>query len=504
MTGERVPDNDHVAGWVDFHSSKNPESPAVLSPSGQALTYAQLSAALCRTAAFYGSNGLGPRSMVAVIVPGGWTQAISVLATLSGAVCLPLNPQTTAAELAPLVAELGIEAIVATAPILERFAGDDAFTGLLRIDVDRDLVPLWLAEEKGSVEPLAPEAVELSRLCLLLGTSGTTSRPKYIRYTVAQLTAFARDMSERLGLRSDDRCLSMMPFYHSHGLLVAFLAGVAAGGSIVCQDGMFIPGKFLRDLGDWEATWYTAVPTIQRLIVETKGPDVPAQRLRFIRSASSALGDALRDDLARKFQVPVIETYGLSEVLGWLSMAGPGDETLRPGSVGRACSLEMVILGEGDQELPPGETGEIAVPRDRFLRYWGQDDQPDGRWFRTGDLGYLDADRFLFLTGREKEMINRGGEKVAPQEVEDVILAQPEVLEAVVFPVAHPVLQEEVAAAVVYRDGSHLSQEELSARLRPLLSAHKLPKNITILDELPRSAIGKYQRRKIAALLAPP
>ena len=351
-------------------------------------------------------------------------------------------------------------------------------------------------------------------VALVLHTSGTTSRPKRVPLTHANQLTSARAIGETLRLGPDDRCLNLMPLFHIHGLVAGLLAPIVSAGSVVCPDRPDADA-FLGDLKQWEPTWYSAVPTIHQTIlsrVRAAGGLGGRHTLRLIRSSSAALPPSLMMGLEETFGVPVIESYGMTEAAHQMASNPLPPRPRKPGSVGPAAGPEVAILGPAGDLLPPEVVGEVVIRGPSVTRgYEGATDNATawvGGWFRTGDQGRLDADGYLFLTGRLKELINRGGEKIAPREVDEVLLAFEGVAEAVAFAVPHPTLGEDVAAAVVPQPGARLTEEALRLHAFGRLPAFKVPGRILLVGALPKGATGKLQRtgladRPAAALSAP-
>ena len=305
----------------------------------------------------------------------------------------------------------------------------------------------------------------------------------------------------RRELETRDRLLSVLPLFHGHGLISGVLATLASGSSVVCTPG-FDAGAFYDLLKEFRPTWYTAVPAIHRAVLSAAdGHKHTAKRssLRLIRSASSTLPPKVVRELEALFGVPVIDTFGMTEAATQIAANPLGRR--KPGSVGQSTGVEIAILDGEGQRLSSGERGEIALRGPTITRGYDNDvaaTQSAFRngWFRTGDLGYLDAEGYLFIVGRMKEIINRGGQKVAPAEVEEVLLSHPDVVEAAVFSVPHRQLGEDVAAAVVLRQDAKVSAQKLRDFARERLARFKVPGLIRIVPEIPKGAGGKIKRRR--------
>jgi oxalate---CoA ligase len=361
----------------------------------------------------------------------------------------------------------------------------------------------------------APAATDLA---LLLQTSGTTSRPKVVPLSHANLLASARSVAEVLALGPGDRSLAAMPLFHIHGIVASLLAPLVAGGSVICCRSN-APHALLAAMESLEPSWLSAVPTLlQGLLAELDrtNQSTPAHRLRFLRSSSSPLPPPVLERLEAVFGIPVIEAYGMTEAAHQICsnrLPGSGHDR-QPGSVGAAAGPEVVVLGPDRRQLPGGECGEVAIRGGNVTAgYEAADhsgwvrDASGEAWFLTGDEGLLDGQGKLTLTGRLKEMINRGGEKVIPRRVDEVLLGHPAVEQALAFAVPHPTLGEDLAAAVVLRAGAAANEQELRGLAFSQLAPHEVPSRIVLLETLPRGATGKLQRiglaEKLGAILFP-
>jgi acyl-CoA synthetase (AMP-forming)/AMP-acid ligase II len=299
-----------------------------------------------------------------------------------------------------------------------------------------------------------------------------------------------------------------MPLFHIHGLVGALLSSLSAGASVHCPPG-FNALKFFGWLDQVEATWYTAVPTMHQTILARadRNADVLARRkLRFIRSSSASLPPQVMKQLEDTFGCPVIESYGMTEAAHQMASNPLPPRPRKPGSVGIAAGPEVGIMGPDGGLLPRGGIGEIVIRGENVTAGYANNPKAneeaftDG-WFRTGDQGVLDADGYLSLTGRLKEIINRGGEKVAPREVDDVLMDHPAVAQVVTFAMPHDKLGEEVAAAIVLREGKSATEQELRSFAATRLADFKVPRKIVFLPEIPKGATGKLQRIGLAQRL---
>jgi acyl-CoA synthetase (AMP-forming)/AMP-acid ligase II len=364
---------------------------------------------------------------------------------------------------------------------------DIAGTGL-SIDLD---VP-------ANVRPSRDGVLDADDEALVLHTSGTTSRPKIVPLRQRNLTTSARNIATHLRLTPDDRSLTVMPLFHIHGIMAGLLAPLSAGASVVCTPG-FDAFKFHRWIDDLQPTYYTAVPTMHQMVLARAPKDPRATTLRFVRSSSASLPAPVLERLTELFNVPVVEAYGMTEASHQMTCNPLPPGAQKVGSVGQATGIEVAILDAAGNLVPAGQRGEVSIRGATVVD--GYENNPEANataytngWFRTGDEGVLDAEGYLFLTGRLKEQINRGGEKISPLEVDDALLRHPSVAEAVTFGIPHAKLGEEVGAVVVLTHGQALTESELRRFAGQQLAAFKVPTSILFVDEIPKGATGKVQR----------
>jgi acyl-CoA synthetase (AMP-forming)/AMP-acid ligase II/acyl carrier protein len=491
------------------HARTAPDGNAILGSRLPPITYGALWASANDTLHRLRSVGVGRSDRVAVILPDGPESAVAMIAVASGAVCVPLNPGFTADECQHYFAELRVAALV-TRPDMESDGLRVAHT--LGIPV----IDLWTGPNGAvgafSILDLATRHIVESEFAssaddaFILLTSGSTSRPKMVPLTHASVCLSAYNVGTAVALGPGDRLLSVLPLFHGHGLISGVLGALAAGSSVVCTPG-FDAEAFFGWLTEFRPTWYTAVPAIHRAVLSAaEGHEDSARRssLRLIRSASSTLPPKVLSGLEAVFGVPVIDTYGMTEAATQIAANPLGRR--KPGSVGQSAGAEIAILDGEGRSLPSGERGEIALRGPTITRGYDNDAAATGSafrdgWFRTGDLGYLDADGYLFIVGRIKDVIDRGGQKVAPAEVEEGLLSHPDVVEAAVFSVPHSRLGSDVAAAVVLRPHAKVSAQKLRDFARERLASFKVPGLIRIVREIPKGAGGKIKRGELAAAL---
>jgi acyl-CoA synthetase (AMP-forming)/AMP-acid ligase II len=454
--------------------------------------------------------GIGRNDRVAIMLPNGPEMAAAFLAIGSGATAAPLNPAYRGDEFEFYMSDLNARALVAEAgsssPALEAAKKLGIAVLTLTPEPARGAGAFSLS---GATRGAAarPGRAGAEDVALILHTSGTTSRPKIVPLSQANVTKSADNIATSLAFTAADRGLNIMPLFHIHGLIAGLLAPLSRGGSVFCTPG-FNALKFFAAMEESKPTWYTAVPTMHQAILTRAGGNreiIARHPLRFIRSSSSSLPPQVIAELEAVFHAPVIEAYGMTEASHQMA-SNPLDGVRKPGSVGLAAGPEVAIMDADGRLLRRGEIGEIVIRGENVTA--GYENNPaanaeafvDG-WFRTGDQGVIDADGYVSLTGRLKEIINRGGEKISPREVDEALMDHPAVLQVVTFAMPHEKLGEDVAAAVVLREGASATEQELRAFLAQRIAAYKTPKKILLLDEIPKGATGKLQRIGLAQKL---
>jgi oxalate---CoA ligase len=483
---------------------------AVSAPGRAPMTYAALAVQVERTMEALARAGVGRGDAVATAVPNGPEALVATIGIATAAAVAPLNPSYTEPELDFYLSDLSARVVV-----LHADAGDAAVSAarrfgvpvlVLRPDVAGPAGTFDLVPAGGGLNSARTDAaVRPADVALLLHTSGTTARPKLVPLTRAQLRRSASNIATALGLTPDDICLNVMPLFHVHGLIGAALSSLGAGASVCCTPG-FNALRFSTWLAEMEATWYTAVPTMhQAVLARDRGPRRKAH-LRMIRSCSSPLPESVATALESTFGVPVLNAYGMTEATHQVACTPLAPGGRKPGSVGVPTGPEVAVLGDDGRLQPTGGRGEIVLRGDTIM---GGYEQPDGAnasafaggWLRTGDEGVVDADGHLTLTGRLKELVNCGGEKISPYEIEDVLLRHPAVAQAVCFAVSHTSRGEAVGAAVVLRPDAAANERALRRFVADHLSAIKVPETIATIDQIPKGPTGKLQRIGMARLL---
>ena len=483
------------------------ERTAILAPGCEPLSYADLRTVVDRLAGQLHSLGVTPTDRVAMVLPNGPEMAIAFLSVSSCATAAPLNPKYREDEFRFYMEDLGAMALIT-------FANDAgaahaaAPAGTLRLTLDGAPDSLSLLHENETPDPRPPHFADPDDVALVLHTSGTTSRPKIVPLLQRNLTTSARNIVGSLALTPSDRCLHVMPLFHIHGLIAGLLAPLAAGGTVACTTG-FHAFKFFEWLDAFQPTWYTAVPTMHQAILARakRNRNVIARTpLRFVRSSSASLPAPVLEEIERVFSAPLIEAYGMTEASHQMASNPLPPAKAKIRSVGRATGIEIGIMDEAGHLLPAEDTGEVVIKGTTVLHAYEKNPEANSKafthgWFRTGDQGYLDQEGYLFLTGRLKEIINRGGEKVSPLEVDEVLLRHPAVQQAVTFGMPHDKLGEDVAAAVVLTAGATTSDRELREFAAQHLADFKVPRKVMVVDEIPKGATGKLQRIGLAEKL---
>jgi len=477
---------------------------------GAPLRHGQLRALIERTVAALNAAGVGRGSRVATALRNSPETAAALLAISCGATAAPLNPALTAEEFDFELGDLRADVVVAEAgapspmrevaaarglPIVELVAETAGGAGSFRL-----VFPQKMAGP-------APHGGFAGRddIALLLHTSGSTARPKLVPLLQRNLAASARHIVAALLLTPHDVCLNVMPLFHIHGLVAGLLSSLAAGGAAVCTPG-FNGLRFFRWFAEARPTWYTAVPTMHQAILSRAHlhrVDIARGHLRFIRSCSSSLPPVVMEELERTFHCPVVEAYGMTEAAHQMTCNPLPPAARKPGSVGVPSGCEVAIMGEAGELLPQGSIGEVVIRGPNVTPGYEANDEANaksfaGGWFRTGDQGMLDAGGYLHLTGRLKELINRGGEKIAPLEIDQVLMRHPAVQQCVSFGMPHEHLGEEIAAAIVLREGKTSTERELREFAARHLSHSKLPRKVVFVHEIPKGATGKLQRIGLA------
>jgi acyl-CoA synthetase (AMP-forming)/AMP-acid ligase II len=486
------------------------EAVALCAPGMKGLTFGALRNLIANTGRALRTAGIGPADRVAIVLPNGPEMAAAFLGVASACASAPLNPAYRAEEFEFYLTDLKAKALIVEAgsesPAVEvaRKLGVPVFTLHPRPDDGAGAFALETAALS------APESGEVGPddIALVLHTSGTTSRPKIVPLSQRNVSASARNIAGTLRLSEADRGLNIMPLFHIHGLIAAVLAPLSAGGAVFCAPG-FNALRFFSWMEEARPTWYTAVPTMHQAILtraKNNTAIIAANPLRFIRSSSSSLPPQVIAELEATFGTPVVEAYGMTEAAHQMACNPLPPLVRKPGTVGLAAGPEIAIMDEGGNLVPAGTTGEIVIRGENVTAGYESNPKANAEafvngWFRTGDQGVQDAEGYISITGRLKEIISRGGEKISPREVDEVLMDHPAVQQVVTFGIPHDKLGEEVGAVVVLRDGMAATERELRDFVARRAADFKVPRKILFMDEIPKGATGKLQRIGLAQKL---
>ena len=487
------------------------------------LGYSGLRSLVTHTLATLNGLGIGRSDRVAIVLPNGPEMATAFVAIAACATTAPLNPAYTQEEYDFYLSDLNARALLvekgsespavkaAQAQDIQLFelSSDTALpAGMFSIDAKNDTGvdqeddgQHTLSENTGFAGP--------DDVALVLHTLGTTSRPKIVPLSHKNICASAGNIQNTLLLEQGDVCLNIMPLFHIHGLMAAVLATLGKGASVCCAPG-FDALRFYVWLDQANPTWYTAVPTMHQAILTRAKRNqeiVDSARLRFIRSSSSSLPPQVLHQLEETFGVPVVEAYAMTEASHQMTCNQLPPGVRKPGTVGCAAGPEVAIMDESECDLlKQGQTGEVVIRGDNVTLGYENNSTANAEnfvngWFRTGDQGVMDEDGYVTITGRLKEIINRGGEKISPREVDDILMDHEAVQQVVTFAMPHKSLGEEVVAAVVLKEGASADETAIRSFASERLAAFKVPRRVLILDEIPKGATGKLQRIGLAEKL---
>jgi acyl-CoA synthetase (AMP-forming)/AMP-acid ligase II/acyl carrier protein len=498
-----ITDHLTIAGIIAERAARDGLAIAITGHNGVEVTYAKLHEVTSNIAASLQSGDFGKpgrRARFGIVMPNGPDIAVALLGAAIAGEAVPFNSVSTAAELATYFAATAIDALIvlsdsdgAALAVAERQG-----IPLLRLTKDYRIAGV----EAAKAALRLPEGTDVA---LVLMTSGSTGRPKIVPLTHRNVCRSAYEVAVSIALTPQDTCLLMWEQFHIGGLVDLLLAPLVSGGRIIATPG-FNAARFFQHLQEHRPSWYQAVPTtLNELVLHAKrnGLATRPNSLRLIRSVAAALSPALMERVIEMFGVPVIRTFGMTEAGPLITSTPLPPLPQKPGSVGKSCGTQICIFGADGPISEAGQRGEVGVRGENVFSGYEGDSEANAAsfrdgWFLTGDVGFVDADGDLFLFGRIKQMINRGGEKISPQEVDDVLLAHPAITEAATFALRHRTLGEDIAAAVVLREAVDLNDLRAFVRLR--LAPFKVPQRITPLDALPRNAVGKIDRLALAKM----
>ena len=499
---------DTVHALVAQQARHRPDAVYALDADGQqALTFQQLAQSCRQVGGLLRSQGLQPGDTVALVMPNGLLTLQLLLGAMAGGWCVnPVNLVSQSDQMRHVLDHSDCQLVLVSPEWEARVRG--LLQGLGRVIAVHVVAP---DAAPGSETMVAhSESPPLrTAAALLMYTSGTTSQPKGVVLSQASLVANALSISREHALGPADRVLAVLPLYHINAFVVTMLAPLAHGGSLVLPD-RFSSTQFWSQAARHQCTWLNLVPTMISYLLEGPAP-MPAQtqQIRLCRSASSALPNSRLRAFEDKFGIGIIETMGLTETAA-PSFSNPLAASLRKvGSVGRASGCEARVVDADLNPVPDGEVGEITIRGPHLMQAYYKNPEatqtaftPDG-WLRSGDLGYRDRDGFFFVTGRIKELIIKGGENIAPREIDEALLRHPAVLDAAAVGMADPHYGQDILACVVLRPGQSLMEAELRDFCLGQLGRYKTPRMFRFVSTLPRGPSGKVQRLKLLDGLAP-
>jgi|EndMetStandDraft_6_1072998.scaffolds.fasta_scaffold15139_3 acyl-CoA synthetase (AMP-forming)/AMP-acid ligase II len=508
-----------INGLVDLFDQQVRERPdaraLVVTGDRLQVSYGELGTLVDDMAARLGNSGLCRGDAVGIVCANNADFVVALLgAARAGLVVAPLDPTLPHSEMSDRLERLGAHAILIGTLAVDAspLASLPIPTLNVRAHIAARKNPTITLNAHGGAAGRVPDArYELSdHDALVMFTSGTTNKAKMVPLTHANVAASVRGICASYELGPEDATVAAMPLFHGHGLFAVLLSSLASGGCVLLPErGRFSAHTFWNDMRAAAATWFTAVPTIHQLLLQRSAAEYPGPQtvpLRFVRSCSAPLDTVTAQAVERTFGAPVLCAYGMTETAHQAASArlyGP----LKPGSVGKATGVDLRILDQDECLCPADAAGEIWVHGPTVARGYlanptaTADNFVDG-WFRTGDLGSVDEDGYLFLTGRIKNIINRGGEKISPEHIEAILAECHGVAEAAVFAIPDATYGERVGAAVVVADTASVAPEEILEDSRNLLAPFEVPDRLTVVDALPHTAKGALDRRAVAVQYA--
>ena len=483
---------------------QNDNNVALTSENSPPLLYKDLKSFVNKIASQLAGNGISNKDRAAIVLPNGPFMASSFLTLSSYMSAAPLNPSYKTNEYEFYLKDLNPKIVIVEPNSSNEVVGvaKNLNIPVCEIKIKKDdpsgLFNLFNIESEYQLPEENDEG-------LVLHTSGTTSRPKIVPLTNKNIYSSAENISKSLNLSEADHCLNIMPLFHIHGLIAILAASIRSGASICASNG-FNALKFLELAKSEKITWYSGVPTMHQAILLRAEKNLELAKnlnLRLIRSSSASLPPAVFEKLNNVFGCSVIEAYGMTEATHQMTSNPLPPKKQKPGFVGIPAGPEVCIMDEKDKILDQGETGEVCIKGDNVTL--GYDNNPEANknsftngWFRTGDQGYFDQNGYLKISGRLKEIINKGGEKISPLEVDNVLMDHPLIEQAVCFGYEDKMLGEDIAAAIIVKEGKNCSETDVKTYAQEKLAKFKIPKKIFFVNEIPKGATGKLQRNVLA------
>jgi acyl-CoA synthetase (AMP-forming)/AMP-acid ligase II len=488
-----------VLHFADSHTA------VVIPELGVRVTYDSLRQQVLSMANALASVGIRRGDAIAIALPNGLPAIVSFLAASIAGTAAPLNLAYPYEEFVFFLNDTNAK-ILLCPPVGAEFARTAAADKKIRV-LSVKMSDEGVVQLEGAHNGVSASEPTANDIALVLHTSGSTGRPKRVPLRHFNLAVSAANIANSYALSPDDVSLCIMPLFHVHGLIGSVMSTLLSGGTVVVPT-KFNALSFWRTVGEHRVTWYSGVPTMHQVLLARAHRKPPeAETLRFIRSCSAPLSEALIHKIEGSFGVPFVEAYGMTEASHQMTSNPLPPRHRKAGSVGVGIGLRISILDKEGNHLGTNQRGEVAIQGANVFRGYENNNETNARaftngWFRTGDEGLLDDDCYLHLTGRIKDIIIRGGENIAPHEVDEVLLRHPAVGAAVTFGCVHPTLGEEVAAAVVLNEGQEATESPLIKHSREFLAEYKCPKKIYIVKSIPTTATGKIRRRAVAAKLA--
>ncbi|MDH3631085.1 MAG: AMP-binding protein [Gammaproteobacteria bacterium] len=503
-----------VRACIEQHADASPDREFLIAPeSGDSLSFAQLKSAVENVGLQLDRLGLSQGAKVAFLLNNGyWTLQLFLGVMASNRVIVPLNAVAGTVQLVHVLDHSDSEVVFVAPEYRDKLA--EIMAQIERpirvLETADEAGPAWPGSESPVASPAPPTADDIA---LLLYTSGSTGLPKGAMLSHRAVTSGGRNVTEGHQLKADDRALCVLPVYHINGAMVTVMAPLYSGGSVVVPK-RFSATDYWRLVAENHCTWSSIVPTIIKYLLDRAaqepfdfGNDERLAALRFVRSASAPLAAVTLEQWEQVFKIPMIETLGLTETAGTVASNPLPPAARKPGSVGLPYGNDIIIVDDKGDECPPQVVGEIIIRGSNLLELYYKNPQAthesirDG-WFYTGDLGRKDEEGYIFITGRSKELIIRGGENIAPREIDDVLYKHEAILEAAAVGVDDENYGQEVVACVVVRDGYQCSEDELKAFCEAGVGKYKAPKIIYFFDDLPKGPSGKILRLKLPELIA--
>jgi acyl-CoA synthetase (AMP-forming)/AMP-acid ligase II len=511
------PDNT-IRGYIDHQADNQADAPFLFAPEpGLTLSYSQLQQQTQSIARQISGLGISRGGKVAYLLNNGYWTTLLFLGTMyGGRVIVPLNAVAGITQLEYVLQHSDAEVLFISAEYREKLAGvlQRFSRPLTIIDTDEDRGPDWPAATAAGNLSARVENNAATDDAMLLYTSGTTGLPKGAMLSHGNIIAGGHNVAGSHQLNAQDRALCVLPVYHINGAIVTVAGPLVSGGSVVMPH-RFSASAFWELVARYQCSWFSVVPTIIKYLLERAarepyrfGDDPALARLRFGRSASAPLPAVVHAEFEQTFRIPMIETMGLTETCAPILSNPMPPAQRKPGSPGVAYGNQAIVVDEQDNEVPAGTVGEILIRGANVLTRYYKNTEASAKaftadgWFRTGDLGYCDAEGYFFITGRLKELIIKGGENIAPREIDDVLYQHPAILEAAAVGVADDNYGQEVVACVVLKEGLQCSGQELQDFCSERIGRYKTPRVIYFMASLPKGPSGKIQRLKLPELLS--